>query len=121
MLIVTGFIGLLNVAAMMTLFGQTGVAGSGGVNDTTVGGVSGATGFPAPEFLPSSPHPATNPIIRNAMTHIIRTVNLRISFSYSIGGTALPAAPSRLAKTVRMEQPDFRQEALPVSLQLRTA
>jgi hypothetical protein len=51
------------------------------VNDATVGGVRGATGFPAPGTLSASPHPATKPANRNASIQIFRAFALRIKYS----------------------------------------
>jgi hypothetical protein len=83
--IVAGFMGLLKVALMTTpLLGQTPVEAFRGVTERTVGGVSGAPGFPALPFLSESPHPATKAASRNAEIHILLTNNLRITFSSSL-------------------------------------
>jgi len=79
--IVAGFIGLLNVAVITAVLGQTSVEPSGGVTDVTVGGVSGSPGFPAFAFLSESLHPATRAASRNAEIQILLTINLRIKVS----------------------------------------
>ena len=46
-MIVAGFIALLNVAVITAELGEARVEPRGGVTEVTVGGVSGAPGFPA--------------------------------------------------------------------------
>ena len=79
-LIVAGFIGLLNVALIMAVVEQTLGEASSGVTEVTVGGVNGSPGFPAPAFL-SSPHPVITTANRNAETKILLIFNMRINFS----------------------------------------
>jgi hypothetical protein len=89
--IVAGFIGLLNVAVITAVLGQTSVEPSGGVTDVIVGGVSGLPGFPAfPAFafLSESLHPATRAASRNAEIQILVTLALCISFSCSTADNA---------------------------------
>ena len=83
-LIVAGFIALLNVALITVGLGeQTRVEPSAGFTVVTVGAVKGAPGFPAPGILSASPQPAIRTANRNAGIQILRTFNLRISFSSS--------------------------------------
>jgi hypothetical protein len=78
-LIVAGFIALLNVAVIMgALLGQTRVPF--GVTESTVGA---AVGEVAPPPTSGSPHPAIATANRNAGIQILLTFNLRISFSSS--------------------------------------
>jgi hypothetical protein len=72
---------LLNVAVIIPVFGQSPDEASSGVTETTAGGVRGATGLPAPEFLSGSLHPTTKTDSRNAKTQKLLTFNLRIRFS----------------------------------------
>src|SRR5947209_4911190 len=53
--------GLLNVAVMMVLFGQTPAVPAGGVTEVTVGGVTGLPGF-ATMFASGSPQPISNAV-----------------------------------------------------------
>jgi hypothetical protein len=92
-LIVRGFIALLNVAVIAGVaLGQTTVepgVGVGGVVEeapSTVGAARGLLGLGAP--LSESPHPAITTASRNAGIQILLTFNLRISFSYSTCDTA---------------------------------
>ena len=80
-LIVAGFIALLNVALITAELGQMRVAPFAGLTEVTVGGVSGLPGSPA--FVSGSPHPAIKTANRNAGIQILLTFNLRISFSSS--------------------------------------
>jgi len=84
-LMVAGFMALLNTAVISTglALGQTPTLPSGGVTKITVGGVRGAPGFDALEFLSGSPHPAKTTANRNAGIQILLTFNVRISFSSS--------------------------------------
>jgi hypothetical protein len=78
-LIVAGFIALLNVAVIMgALLGQTRVPF--GVTESTVGAAVGEVGPPPTS---GSPHPAITTANRNAGIQILLTFNLRISFSSS--------------------------------------
>jgi hypothetical protein len=79
--IVAGFIALLNVAVMRTVFGQTRVEPSGGVTEVTVGGVRGSVGLPVAAFLSGSLHPAIAMTNKNAGIQILLTFNLGIGFS----------------------------------------
>jgi hypothetical protein len=79
--IVAGFIALLNVAVMTAVLGQTRVVPSSGVTEVTVGGVRGAVGFPAPAFLSGSLHPAIAMIDKTAEIQILPAFDARISFS----------------------------------------
>jgi hypothetical protein len=80
-LIVAGFIGLLNVA-LIRVVGQAVWDAIAGSTDTTAGGLSGEAGPPA--FLSASLHPAiTTPNIK-AGIQALQTFNLYISFLSSI-------------------------------------
>src|ERR1700692_3986423 len=78
---VAGFIGLLKVAVMIAVFGQTRVEAFGGVTAVTVGGVSGSPGLPAPACLSGSLQPAMTTASTNAGIHILLTINLSMRFS----------------------------------------
>jgi hypothetical protein len=78
--IVAGFIALLNVAVITAMLGQTRVEPFGGVTEVTVGGVRG---LPVPFAASGSPHPANATAKRNAGIQILLTFNVRISFSSS--------------------------------------
>jgi hypothetical protein len=93
-LIVAGFMALLNVAVMTAVFGQTSVEPSGGVTEVTVGAVKGEPGLPTPAFLSGSPHPATRAANRNAGNKILLIFKLRISFSSSPSYTAFQTSGS---------------------------
>src|SRR5258708_1378191 len=97
MLIVAGFIALLNVAVITAGVGQTRVEPAAGVSEVTVGGGSGSPGLPAFPFLSESPPPATTRTpSRNAEIQMLLTFNLRISFSSSPSArrsAPLPAKP----------------------------
>jgi hypothetical protein len=81
-LIVAGFIALLNVAVIRgALLGQRRVPF--GVTESAVGGVSGSPAPPVPAFLSGSLHPIAKTASRNAEIQILLTFNLRISFSSS--------------------------------------
>jgi len=82
-LIVAGFIALLNVAVIIATLGQTMELPFGGVTVVTVGGVRGSPGFPVPALLPEPQHPAITTVNRNARIQVLPTFNLRISFSSS--------------------------------------
>jgi hypothetical protein len=82
-LIVAGFIGLLNVAVIIATLGQTRVEPFGGVTEVTVGGVKGEVAVPA--ILSGSLHPVTTKAERNASIQILANFKLRISFSSSPG------------------------------------
>jgi hypothetical protein len=97
-LIVPGFIALLNVAVITATLGQTRVEPFGGVTEVTVGGVRGLPALPG--FLSGSPHPATKAASRNAEIQILLTMNLRISFSSSRSYKAFHAS-TREAVEVR--------------------
>lgn len=83
-LIVAGFIALLNTAVITTglALGQTPTLPSGGVTKVTVGGVRGSPGFPVPGLLLVPQHPANTMASRNAGFEIL-LIKLRISFSSS--------------------------------------
>jgi hypothetical protein len=69
-LMVAGFIALLNVALTVALLGQIATFPSAGVVSVTVGGDSGSPGFPALAFLSESPHPTVKLNSRIAMKPI---------------------------------------------------
>ena len=96
-LIVAGFIALLNVAVIIATLGQTRVEPFGGVTEATAGGVRGE---PGPPLLSESPHPPTKAASRNAEIQILPTMNLRISFSSSRSYKAFHAS-TREAGEVR--------------------
>jgi hypothetical protein len=81
--IVAGFIALLNVAVMRTVLGQTRVEASSGVTEVTVGGVKGSVGPPAPAFLSGSLQLASTMTNKNSGIQILQAFNLDISFSPS--------------------------------------
>jgi hypothetical protein len=91
-LIVAGFIALLNVALITAMLGQRRVKPFVGVTETTVGAVRG---LPGPPALSGSPHPATRAATRNAEIQILLTFNLRISFSSSPSHKAFHASMNR--------------------------
>jgi hypothetical protein len=79
---VAGFIALLNVALMMAVVEQRPVLPFAGVTRITVGGVVGGV---ASAFLSGSPHPARKLRKRSTMIQIILLLLLvRIHTSYSI-------------------------------------
>jgi hypothetical protein len=78
--IVVAFIASLNVAVTTCATGTL-VAPFAGAVAMTAGPRTGAC---------SRPHPDIRPVSKNPRIQIIRAVTLRISFSYSIGGRALP-------------------------------
>ena len=79
--IVAGFIALLNVALTIATLGQTSVEPFGGVTEVTVGGVRGE---PGPAFIASgSLHPAIPTANRNAVIHTWLIFSMRICFSSS--------------------------------------
>src|SRR5580765_2247019 len=78
--IVAGFIILLNTAVTTTL-GQLPAEAFGGSSETTVGGVSGEPGFPVPAFLSGSPHPETTAANTNARVQSFLKFELGITFS----------------------------------------
>lgn len=80
-LIVAGFIALLKVAVITAVLGHTRVEPAGGVTAVTVGGVSGASGFPDPAILSGSLQPAIRAANKNAERKISINFTLRISFS----------------------------------------
>ncbi len=82
---VAGFIALLNTAVISTglALGQTPTLPSGGVTKITVGGVRGAPGFDALEFLSGSAAPSHYDGQKDAGIQILLTFNVRISFSSS--------------------------------------
>lgn len=80
-LIVKGFIALLNVAVITGVLGQTTAEPVGGVTEVTPGGVKGEVAPPV--LLSASPQPAIRTANRNAGIQILRTFNLRIRFSSS--------------------------------------
>jgi hypothetical protein len=80
-LIVAGFIALLNVAVIIAMLGQTTELPFGGVTVVTVGGVRGAPGFPLPASLSGSLHPAITTANKNVGIKILQTFNLRIRLS----------------------------------------
>jgi hypothetical protein len=88
-LIVAGFIALLNVAVIIVTLGQTTVEPAVGVSEVTVGAVRG---LPGPPPLSESPHPAARTANRNAEIQILLTFNLRISFSSSPSDKAFHAS-----------------------------
>jgi hypothetical protein len=93
-LIVAGFIALLNVAVTIAMLGQTTELPFAGVTVVTVGGVKGAPGFPVPTSLSGSLHPAITTANRNVGIKTLLTFNLRISFSSSPSYEAFYAAHS---------------------------
>jgi hypothetical protein len=94
-LIVAGFIALLNVAVIIAMLGQTTELPFGGVTVVTVGGVKGSPGFPVPALLPEPQHPAITTVNRKVGIQILQTFNLRISFSSSPSYKTFCAARSR--------------------------
>src|SRR6266849_1577931 len=78
-LIVAGFIALLNVAVINAVPAKARVEPSGGVTEVTLGGVSGSLGFPAFAFLSKSRQPATRATNMNATNDIFLVLDLRIS------------------------------------------
>ena len=88
-LIVAGFIALLNVALITAMLGQTRVKPAVGVTEATVGVVRG---LPGPPAVSGSPHPATRAANRNAGIQILLTFSLRISFSSSPSDKAFHAS-----------------------------
>jgi hypothetical protein len=101
-LIVIGFIALVNVAVIAGVaLGQATVEPTGGVTKPagTVGGVKGLLELPAP--LSESPHPATKTASRNAGIQILLTINLRISFSSSPSGNAFRYEPPQTYTKLR--------------------
>lgn len=92
-LIVAGFIALLNVAVIIATLGQTTVEPFGGVTEVTVGP---DVGLPGPPVLESgSLHPAVTTANRNARIQILLIFDLRISFSSSPKYKAFSTACSR--------------------------
>jgi hypothetical protein len=91
-LIVAGFIALLNIAVIIVTLGQTTVEPAVGVSEVTVGAVRG---LPGPPPLSESPHPAARTANRNAEIQILLTFNLRISFSSSPSDKAFHASMNR--------------------------
>jgi len=91
-LIVAGFIALLNVAVIIAMLGQTTALPFGGVTVVTAGGVKGEVAPPI--ILSGSLHPAMTTANRNAGIQILLTFNLRISFSSSPSYEAFYAAHS---------------------------
>ena len=81
--IVAGFIALLNVAVMRIVLGQTRVDPSTGVTEVTVGTVRGSDGLPVPAFLSGSPQPAITMANKNTGIQILQPIKLNISFSPS--------------------------------------
>jgi hypothetical protein len=81
LVIVAGFIALLNVAVMSTVLGHTKSEASGGVTEVTAGGVRGSVGLPAPTFLSASPHPAIARIDKIAEIQILLAFDVCIRFS----------------------------------------
>jgi len=79
---VAGFIALLNVAVMTAVLGQTRVEASGGVTDVTAGGVKGVLGFvDVPAFLSLSLQLTSTTAERNAAIQRFLTFHVRISSS----------------------------------------
>ena len=78
-LIVKGFIALLNVAVITGVLGQTTAEPVGGVTEVTAGGVKGEVAPPV--LVSESPQPTIKTTNRNAGIQILLTFNLRISFS----------------------------------------
>ena len=79
--IVRGFIALLNVAVMIVVLGQATVVPLAGVTAVTVGG---ARGLPVPACLSESLHPAMTRASRNAGIQILETFNVLIRFFLSM-------------------------------------
>jgi hypothetical protein len=79
-LIVAGFIGLLNVAVITAVFGQTRIDPARGVTAVTAGGVSGSPGPPIPAFLSGSPQETITTANKNAGNKILNNLKFRISF-----------------------------------------
>jgi hypothetical protein len=86
--IVAGFMALLNVAVMTAVLGQT-VEASGGVTDVTAGGVKGAPGFVDVAVLSLSLQPTRTTTERNAAMQRFRTCDLYIRLS-SLLDTGVP-------------------------------
>src|SRR5436305_6232478 len=87
--IVAGFMALLNVAVMTAVLGQTRVEPSGGVTDVTAGGVKGAPGFVDVAVLSLSLQPTSTTAERNAAMQRFRTCDLYIRLS-SLLDTGVP-------------------------------
>lgn len=80
---VAGFIGLLKVAVMTAVLGQTSVEPFGGVTVITVGGVRGSPGLPVPARLSESPQPAIRTANKSAGIQTLETFSMRICISSS--------------------------------------
>ena len=79
-LMVAGFIALLNVALIMAVPGHTPALPFGGVTETTVGAVVGEEATP---FLSGSPHPTAKLSNRRAVNQILCLLHVRIRASSS--------------------------------------
>jgi peptidoglycan/LPS O-acetylase OafA/YrhL len=88
-MIVAGFMALLNVA-VTTAPWQTPIALPTGTTETTVGGVRGEPGFPAPEFLSGSLHPVATMSNRNAGNQILGLLYLGMTVILLLLGFMLP-------------------------------
>jgi hypothetical protein len=104
MLIVAGFIALLNVAVISPLLGQTPVEPASGVTAVTVGGVREGGGPPLLES--GSPHPVIPTVNRNAVIQTWLIFNLRISFS-SLPSYNASSAATVAAAAEKHETPGF--------------
>jgi hypothetical protein len=91
-LIVAGFMALLNVAETKAPW-QMPVEAPAGITETTVGGVR--LGFPVPGLLVVPQHPANTKANRNAGVQILLTFNFRISFSSLPSCTAFQTVSGR--------------------------
>jgi hypothetical protein len=78
MLIVAGFIALLNVAVTSAVFGQKRVEPAGGVTAVTVGAVWGAAGSAAFGFRLGLQHPVAKPTNRSARNKILWLLCIRM-------------------------------------------
>src|ERR1039458_5628262 len=88
-MIVAGLMALLNVA-VTTAPWQTPIALPTGTTETTVGGVRGEPGFPAPEFLSGSLHPVATMSNRNAGNQILGLLYLGMTVILLLLGFMLP-------------------------------
>jgi hypothetical protein len=82
-LIVDGFIALLNVAVTTAVLGHTSVEPAGGVTDVTVGGATGLVGGSEATFLSGSPHPAAKMSNKSAAKQMLWILCVRMQTSSS--------------------------------------
>ena len=88
LVIVAGFMALLNVAVIRTVLGQTRVDVSSGVTEVTVGGGKGSVWLPVPAFLSVSLQLAI------VMTKKIATIQILLIFNLGIGFSPSETTPS---------------------------